>query len=160
MEVIGVGTAAIDVVHEVATYPGGPCVFLSLREVFAKGGDDLRRASCCMGHGEQKTPRRQHASVASRATGSRTIVHSRNIAELSYEAFVKQVTWYLTEVRQDATAPVWFHFEGRNMAVVRQMMLYVRGNVSSAKISVEIEFPRYDWSLAKTYVELSRRRKW
>ncbi|KAE9028235.1 hypothetical protein PF005_g1938 [Phytophthora fragariae] len=32
--------------------------------------------------------------LSSRATGSRTIVHSRNLAELSYEAFTKQLALY------------------------------------------------------------------
>lgn len=88
--------------------------------------------------------------VASRETGSRTIVHSRTIAELSCDAFAAQVGRYLKQVRQDVTAPVWFHFEGRNMETVRNMMLHIREHVPQAKISVEIEFPRYPWSLAKT----------
>jgi ketohexokinase len=88
--------------------------------------------------------------LSSRATGSRTIVHSRTIAELSYEAFAEQVGKYLKEIRGDAKAPVWFHFEGRNMETVRQMMLHVRESAPHAKISVELEFPRYPWSLAKT----------
>ena len=60
----------------------------------------------------------------------------------------------MTEIRHDANAPVWFHFEGRNMDIVRQMMLHIRNTAPHAKISVEIEFPRYPWSLAKTYVHV------
>ncbi|EEY63984.1 uncharacterized protein PITG_02496 [Phytophthora infestans T30-4] len=75
---------------------------------------------------------------------------SRTIAELSCDAFAAQVGRYLKQVRQDVIAPVWFHFEGRNMETVRNMMLHIREHVPQAKISVEIEFPRYPWSLAKT----------
>ncbi|CAH0480976.1 unnamed protein product [Peronospora belbahrii] len=88
--------------------------------------------------------------VSSQATGSRTIVHSHTIAELTYEAFVRQVEPYMT---QDTN--VWLHFEGRNMETVRQMMLYVRENAARAKVSVEIEFPRYPWGLAKTLASLA-----
>lgn len=77
-------------------------------------------------------------------------MHSRTIAELGVEAFKKQVERYFTEIRQDADAPVWFHFEGRNMESARQMMMHVREKAPQAKISVEIEFPRYPWTLAKT----------
>ncbi|OWZ10755.1 LOW QUALITY PROTEIN: hypothetical protein PHMEG_00016346, partial [Phytophthora megakarya] len=93
--------------------------------------------------------------IASQATGSRTIVHSRTIAELTCEAFTAQVDRYRKEVCHNANAPVWFHFEGRNMEIVRKMMLYVRENVPHAKISVEIEFPRYPWTLAKTLASLA-----
>ncbi|KAL3674447.1 hypothetical protein V7S43_000397 [Phytophthora oleae] len=93
--------------------------------------------------------------LASRATGSRTIVHSRTVAELSCEAFERQVEQYLTENRQHPNAPVWFHFEGRNMETVRKMMVHVRERAPYAKISVEIEFPRYPWTLAKTLASLA-----
>ncbi|KUF95689.1 Serine/threonine-protein kinase ark1 [Phytophthora nicotianae] len=89
MEVIAVGTAAIDVVHEVAAYPAA------------------------------------------------------------------QIERYLKEIREDVDAPVWFHFEGRNMETVRNMMLHIRENAPQAKISVEIEFPRYPWTLAKTLASLA-----
>lgn len=79
-------------------------------------------------------------------------MHSRTIAELSCEAFEKQVEQFLTENQQ---RPVWFHFEGRNMETVRKMMVHVRERVPYAKVSVEIEFPRYPWTLAKTLASLA-----
>ncbi|KAF4036710.1 pfkB family carbohydrate kinase [Phytophthora infestans] len=187
MEVIAVGTAAIDVVHEVAAYPaedtkarslatykcrggnaasalvvcsqlGGRCRWLSTSTDPEKDNDaafihaDLAafNVDCSLAVIEKEGSMPVSYIVASRETGSRTIVHSRTIAELSCDAFAAQVGRYLKQVRQDVTAPVWFHFEGRNMETVRNMMLHIREHVPQAKISVEIEFPRYPWSLAKT----------
>ncbi|GMF47261.1 unnamed protein product [Phytophthora fragariaefolia] len=129
MEVIAVGTAAIDVVHEVAAYPQGSLRLFVL-------------------------PMRLYI-LSSRETGSRTIIHSRSIAELGVEAFKTQVARSLVKFRQDMNAAVWFHFEGRNMETVREMILHVREAAPQAKISVEIEFPRYPWHLARTLASLA-----
>uniref|UniRef100_H3HC67 Serine/threonine-protein kinase ATR n=1 Tax=Phytophthora ramorum TaxID=164328 RepID=H3HC67_PHYRM len=174
MEVIAVGTGAIDVVHEVATYPkedakvvcsqlGGRCWWLSTSTDPAKDNDaafihaDMTDfgVDCSLAVIETEGSMPVSYILSSRITGSRTIVHSRTIAELSCEAFAKQLERYLKEVRQNMNAPVWFHFEGRNMETVRQMMLHVRARAPQAKISVEIEFPRYPWSLAKTLASLA-----
>ncbi|KAE9018394.1 Serine/threonine-protein kinase [Phytophthora fragariae] len=192
MEVIAVGTAAIDVVHEVAAYPeedtkarslatrkcrggnaatamvvcsqlGGRCRWLSTSMDPAKDSDaafihaDLAsfNVDCSLAVIETEGSMPVSYILSSRATGSRTIVHSRTITELDVESFKKQVERYLTDISQDMNAPVWFHFEGRNMETVRQMMLHLRENVPQAKISVEIEFPRYPWTLAKTLASLA-----
>ncbi|KAL4155054.1 hypothetical protein PRNP1_007168 [Phytophthora ramorum] len=192
MEVIAVGTGAIDVVHEVATYPkedakarslaswkcrggnaasalvvcsqlGGRCWWLSTSTDPAKDNDaafihaDMTDfgVDCSLAVIETEGSMPVSYILSSRITGSRTIVHSRTIAELSCEAFAKQLERYLKEVRQNMNAPVWLHFEGRNMETVRQMMLHVRARAPQAKISVEIEFPRYPWSLAKTLASLA-----
>lgn len=95
--------------------------------------------------------------LASKATGSRTIVHSRNLEELSVGDF-KLATEKLfrgnadtNNGTEDAT-PLWFHFEGRNMEPVLQMMQIIRERSRNSRISVEIEALRYDWTLAKRFV--------
>ncbi|KUF86415.1 Ketohexokinase [Phytophthora nicotianae] len=187
MEVIAVGTAAIDVVHEVAAYPaedtkarslatykcrggnaasallGGRCRWLSTSTDPEKDSDaafihaDLAafNVDCSLAVIEKEGSMPVSYILASRETGSRTIVHSRTIAELTCEAFAAQIERYLKEIREDVDAPVWFHFEGRNMETVRNMMLHIRENAPQAKISVEIEFPRYPWTLAKTLASLA-----
>eukprot|EP00644_Phytophthora_capsici_P006217 jgi/Phyca11/117189/e_gw1.32.366.1 len=190
MDVIAVGTAAIDVVHEVAAYPEATdflCIeedtkARSLAAYRCRGGNAANALVICSQLGGRchwlstsTDPEKDsdasfiHADLAvfnvdcslavimkegsmpyilaSRETGSRTIVHSRTIAELSCEAFEKQVEQFLTENQQ---RPAWFHFEGRNMETVRKMMVHVRERVPYSKVSVEIEFPRYPWTLAKT----------
>ncbi|KAF1793983.1 Ribokinase-like [Phytophthora cactorum] len=181
MEVIAVGTAAIDVVHEVAAYPAEDIKARSLATYKCRGGNAASALVVCSQLGGRcrwlstsTDPERDsdaafiHADLAafnvdcslayilaSRETGSRTIVHSRTIAELTSEAFAAQVERYLKEIRQNVNAPVWFHFEGRNMETVRNMMLHIREHAPQATISVEIEFPRYPWSLAKTLASLA-----
>ncbi|TDH68604.1 hypothetical protein CCR75_000957 [Bremia lactucae] len=192
MEVIGVGTAAIDIFHEVASYPtedtkarslntykcrggnaasalvicsqlGGHCRWLSTSTDPNKDSDaafihaDLAafNVDCSLAIIEEEGSMPVSYILASQETGSRTIVHSRTIAELSLEAFANQMKKYFEEKRQDMTAPVWVHFEGRNMAVVREMMLHLREHAPQAKISIEIEFPRYPWTLAKSLASLA-----
>lgn len=68
--------------------------------------------------------------VLSRATGSRTIVHHRDLPELAAEAF--------------ATVPLqgfdWVHFEGRNVAALGAMLERVRD--FGTRCSLEIEKAR------------------
>ncbi|OQX01908.1 MAG: carbohydrate kinase [Thiothrix lacustris] len=61
--------------------------------------------------------------------GSRTIVHHRDLAELSAEAFCQ-----IPVERYD-----WLHFEGRNVAELAKMLAYARENVIDQPISLEIE---------------------
>jgi ketohexokinase len=68
----------------------------------------------------------------SRSTGSRTIVHYRDLPEYEPSAF--------------ATVPIdqfdWVHFEGRNIDATEAMMLRVRTHRSAPVVSVEVEKPR------------------
>jgi ketohexokinase len=68
----------------------------------------------------------------SRATGSRTIVHHRDLPELAAEDF--------------AAVPLapfaWVHFEGRHPAETARMLARVRAERPGLPISVEIEKPR------------------
>jgi len=69
----------------------------------------------------------------SRATGSRTIVHYRDLPELDAEAFGAL----------DLTPYRWVHFEGRpNTAEVGRMIREVRRANPHAGISLEVEKPR------------------
>ncbi|MEA3644171.1 MAG: PfkB family carbohydrate kinase, partial [Lamprobacter sp.] len=68
----------------------------------------------------------------SRATGSRTIVHYRDLPELSAADF--------TQV--DLTNLDWAHFEGRNPAETEAMIARVATECPGLPISVEIEKPR------------------
>jgi ketohexokinase len=86
--------------------------------------DTSRRVACTGG----RTPV-SHV-VLSRETGSRTIVHYRDLPELSAEAF--------------AAVPLqgfdWVHFEGRNVAALGPMLARVRD--FGARCSLEVEKPR------------------
>jgi ketohexokinase len=68
--------------------------------------------------------------VLSRATGSRTIVHYRDLPELSAEAFA----------RVPLQGFDWVHFEGRNLAALGAMLERVRD--FGTRCSLEIEKPR------------------
>lgn len=69
----------------------------------------------------------------SRATGSRTIVHYRDLQEYSYEAFD----------RIDLGAFDWVHFEGRNVDQLDCMLRKVKAQGGIA-CSLEVEKPRDD----------------
>lgn len=68
----------------------------------------------------------------SEQTGSRTIVHFRDLPEYGLAAFQ----------RIDLTAFDWLHFEGRNVAETRAMLDHAQQQVPSVPRSVEIEKPR------------------
>jgi hypothetical protein len=65
----------------------------------------------------------------SRANGSRTIVHFRDLPELDAEAFDR--------VSLDDVA--WVHFEGRNPPETRRMIRRVRAEAPHVPVSVELE---------------------
>ena len=69
----------------------------------------------------------------SRQTGSRTIIHYRDLPELAYDAFAAL----------DLTPYHWVHFEGRpNTDEVRRMIQQVRAHNPHAGISLEVEKAR------------------
>jgi ketohexokinase len=65
-------------------------------------------------------------------TGSRTIVHYRDLPEYDYDHF-KQIPLEVFD---------WFHFEGRNVATVKQMLLDAQQRRVDQPISLEIEKER------------------
>jgi ketohexokinase len=69
--------------------------------------------------------------LLSAATGSRSIVHFRNMPEYLAEDFR----------RLDLGAVDWIHFEGRAVDQLGQMLLHVRAG-ANARISLEVEKPR------------------
>lgn len=67
---------------------------------------------------------------------------------MSFEVFDAALKQYLA-TRSSDEPPVWFHFEGRNMDVVLEMMHRVRAKARNVTLSVEIEALRYEWRVAK-----------
>lgn len=89
-------------------------------------------------------------------------MHSRDLEELKVSDFEHACDRLVSSRRRKelssasaastnaAPDSMWFHFEGRNMESVLQMMHHVRTNAPPASvISVEIEALRYDWELAR-----------
>ncbi len=67
-------------------------------------------------------------------TGSRTIVHYRDLPEYEYEHF-KQIPLETFD---------WFHFEGRNIPAVKQMLINTQQRRVDQPISLEVEKERED----------------
>ncbi|TYZ69451.1 hypothetical protein PybrP1_002745 [[Pythium] brassicae (nom. inval.)] len=175
--VVGVGIVAIDIIDEVAEYPKDPFAGTSEVQVIAAQlgcsshwvgttTDPETDSDAAFAHAELKRfgvdcststvlPRGSipvSHILASRATGSRTIVHSRDLEELQVADFEAATRSLLATESDAAPRALWFHFEGRNMAAVLQMMQLIRARSRSARISVEVEALRYDWELAKQLV--------
>ncbi|MES9970363.1 MAG: PfkB family carbohydrate kinase, partial [Candidatus Thiodiazotropha sp.] len=70
--------------------------------------------------------------LSSLATGSRTIVHYRDLPEYGIEAFQKI----------DLANYDWIHFEGREVAIYEPMLRHARLAAPSATLSLEVEKPR------------------
>ncbi|MAE71089.1 MAG: hypothetical protein CME06_11560 [Gemmatimonadetes bacterium] len=84
--------------------------------------------------------------VLSRATGSRTIVHSRDLPELELDDLE----------RIDISDVDWIHFEARESPEMLRMLTAARGIAGAAKISLEIEKERTSietmWPISGTIV--------
>lgn len=65
-------------------------------------------------------------------TGSRTIVHYRDLPELAYDDFA----------RLDLSRYDWIHFEGRNLDALRKMLELRRERHPGLGCSLEVEKPR------------------
>lgn len=72
--------------------------------------------------------------LLSRATGSRSIVHYRDLPEFGHMDFAAI----------DLADYDWLHFEGRNVAETRRMLALARERAPRLPVSVEIEKPRPD----------------
>ena len=68
----------------------------------------------------------------SRHSGSRTIVHYRDLPEYRYADFANI----------DLATFDWLHFEGRNIEELRRMMAHARSDQPNLMISLEVEKPR------------------
>lgn len=98
-----------------------------VREDLAARGIDTRHAVLVPG---ATTP--TSCIARSQATGSRTIVHYRDLPELSADAFGR--------IPLDGID--WIHFEGRNPAETARMLSRIRRDAPGVRVSVELEKPR------------------
>lgn len=70
--------------------------------------------------------------LLSAATGSRTIVHYRDLPEYCYRDFAML----------DLQSFDWLHFEGRNIVALKDMLLWSREHCPAVPCSLEVEKPR------------------
>lgn len=99
---------------------------LILRDL-ASHGIDTR---CCVRYDDATTP--TSYITLSQATGSRTIIHHRDLPELAAKQFPSQMVWH-----QD-----WVHLEGRNPQQTSQIVQAIRQLRPDLPLSMEIEKPR------------------
>lgn len=112
---------------------------VDLAAVVADGsaGDGLLESLAARGIGVGRCVRRPGNTptswiLRSRATGSRTIVHDRELPELHADAF-----------RQEGLAGYdWFHFEGRNPEQLPALLRTARRAAVDQPVSLECEKPR------------------
>jgi ketohexokinase len=82
----------------------------------------------------------------SKATGSRTIIHHRDLSELSVASFCEGYSAIKrSAAASDHPSSLWVHFEGRNLSNVEEMMQFLRSSEDSVAVSLEIEAHRNDW---------------
>jgi ketohexokinase len=95
--------------------------------------DDFDRYAISYAHCP-RFPGRPPTSSIYLSGGARSIVHYRDLPELSAQ-HIKPFDFFGLD---------WVHFEGRNVAAVKQMLTYVRKQRPGLFISVELEKPRED----------------
>lgn len=112
----------------------------SLAGVLADDSDARLVSSDLVGNGVDIAPCRTCSSggtpvssvLLSAATGSRTIVHYRDLPELSYQDFAAL----------DLQPFDWLHFEGRNITVLQDMLRRAQEQFPATPRSLEVEKPR------------------
>jgi ketohexokinase len=164
--VLGIGNATLDIIHQVDCYPDENNEIRCNNRMLRRGGntantlvvlgqlglscrwagvlvdnaegvlvaDDLTRNGIDISASERTGKGSMPVSsiIISKQTGSRTITHFRDLPEYSFAAF-----------RAIDLEPLdWLHFEGRNVAGVRQMLERVREISPGTRCSLEIEKPR------------------
>ncbi|RLW65228.1 MAG: hypothetical protein B6D73_07890 [gamma proteobacterium symbiont of Stewartia floridana] len=82
--------------------------------------------------------------ISSEASGSRTIVHYRQLSEFSYADFAEI----------DLQAYDWIHFEGRNPQATLKMLEQLRQQPLELQVSLELEKPRPGLEQALPYVDV------
>jgi len=82
--------------------------------------------------------------LISRATGSRTITHYRDLPEYAYTDFASiELNTY-----------DWLHFEGRNVSETRRMLERLRTTQADIPCSLEVEKPREDINVLFRYADV------
>lgn len=175
--VLLVGNATLDIINEVTHYPREDEELRALGQRIAIGGNAANTAQVLAQHqhlphlavslsedaeGKRIYRALEHAAVdlshvqwcegvapvsyitLNTQNGSRTIVHHRDLAELSAE-FLEQTDFG----RYD-----WIHFEGRNVAVLQQVLPKVREQCFDQAISLEIEKNRADIDSLIEFVDM------
>ena len=164
--VLGIGNATLDIIHQVDRYPhendeircssrlqrcggntantlivlsqlGTNCHWAGTLVANAEGrlvADGLSRYGIDISAAEWLDSGGMPVSsvLVSKQSGSRTITHFRDLPEYSVAAFMAI----------DLQPYDWLHFEGRNIASVREMLACVRKNAPLSRCSLEIEKPR------------------
>jgi ketohexokinase len=82
--------------------------------------------------------------LLSEATGSRTIVHHRDLPEYQADDFLKI----------DIQPYEWIHFEGRNVPHTRQMLQHLGNLDLDCLVSLEVEKPRADIACLYPYPDV------
>lgn len=164
--ILAIGIATLDIINVVASYPNEDSEQRALRQHQARGGNatntltvlsqlghdcswagvlidepdsqliehDLTQHhinfSACkrLSHGKMPTS----YITLNQQTASRTIVHYRDCPEFSFADFEKI----------DLTPFDWVHFEGRNIAETRLMLVHLKKYYPQLPCSLEIEKPR------------------
>lgn len=164
--ILAVGVATLDIVNEVAAYPEEDTEIRALSQRIQRGGnatntlvvlsqlghgcvwagvladapdvavvlEELRRYAIdyryCLRLPQGRLP--TSCVTLSRSSGSRSIVHYRDLPEYAAADFARIP---LREID-------WLHFEGRNVAETRSMMLRARREARAVPVSLEVEKPR------------------
>ena len=167
-KILVVGNLTLDIVHSVDHYPAEDEEIRATAQRYQRGGNAANTAVVLAQHGHRVSfagtladddPGRRLAAeleqggidvrycqvipggvcplsciTHNQQSGSRTIVHYRDLPEYTAQTFA---TIPLTEYD-------WFHFEGRNLPQLRQMLEHLQQVRIDQPISVEIEKARPD----------------
>lgn len=94
--------------------------------------EDFRRFGVDVSHCVTRPGKPPTSSIVVAPSGSRTIVHYRDLPEFGYEDFA----------RIDLAGFGWIHFEGRNIPELAKMIAHARSVRPDLKVSLEAEKPR------------------
>lgn len=94
--------------------------------------EDFRRFGVDVSHCVTRPGKPPTSSILVAPSGSRTIVHYRDLPEFGFEDFACI----------DPAPFDWIHFEGRNLAELERMIAHLRAQRPQLRISLEAEKPR------------------
>jgi ketohexokinase len=105
-----------------------------IRDDLLSHGVDLS-AVCC--HVGGRTP--TSYITLSRRSGTRSIVHYRQLPEFDYAAFANHLRHSLAGGENGPSSVSWLHFEGRAVEETARIMTHVRSLHPHLRVSVEVE---------------------